>query len=428
MGRKSSIIIAIILTALVPLLFLQWNEPAASLVIYKTLAKIGSLVGTVLLLWQVILGFRGLSSRLTDDIIWMIELHKKLGLWGALLILLHPMFITFYYLGKFDQNPWLLPRQAGFNAFVVVGMAALSVLAVIVLTSVMWRDRMSYRTWYFIHLSSYLMIPAVLVHSLPIGSTIGGTHLLYVWVGLALVVAAVWVQRFLFHLGLSAKPHLATEIKRHAPEVVEIFMSPQGRRLSPRIGQFTYVRLGRRGSPRPYTISAYDEHTGAMSITVKAFGRTSTSMQSVQPGDALALDGPYGVFGQSALQTLRPVVMVAGGIGITAFRRLIRHLEWAQDRRASLFYGSVTAEQICYKEELAQLQHVKVVHVMSGQPDWTGEKGFITTELMTRHVQDDLTECEVLICGPPVMIRKLEGELLSHGVPHEQIHHELFKE
>jgi predicted ferric reductase len=428
MERKSAIVIAIIVTALIPLLFLQWDEPAASLVFYKTLAKVGSLVGTVLLLWQVVLGFRGLSNWLTEDIIWMVELHKKLGLGGALLILLHPVFITFYYLHKFGQNPWLLPRQITFNAFVVVGMFALGILAVIVLTSVLWRNRMAYRTWYFIHLSSYLMIPAVFVHGLAIGSTIRETHLLYAWLGLGGVIVVVWTQRILFRLGLWSSPYRVTKVKPHAPRTVEIFMSPTSQRLVPRIGQFAYVRLGRKGAPRPYTISAYDEQTGSMSITVKAFGKTSTAMQSVRPGDMLAVDGPYGVFSQEALQSLRPVLMVAGGIGITAFRRLIRHLEQTQDCHATLFYGNNTSENICYKEELEQYRHVKIVHVMSEQEDWSGEKGFVTTELMARHVQDDLAECEILICGPPIMIRKLEGELLAINVPTSQIHHELFQE
>jgi NAD(P)H-flavin reductase len=128
----------------------------------------------------------------------------------------------------------------------------------------------------------------------------------------------------------------------------------------------------------------------------------------------------------AALQTDRPVVMVAGGIGITPFRRIFQELAYEPNREVHLFYGNRRRNEIVYEEELDNVETVTVTHVISDDPDHPGETGFITTDLMRTYLQRELTEYEFLICGPPAMTVKLESALEGEGVPAGQIHHELF--
>ena len=81
---------------------------------------------------------------------------------------------------------------------------------------------------------------------------------------------------------------------------------------------------------------------------------------------------------------------------------------------------------IAYRDQLDAFDHVEVVHVISDQADYPGEKGFITIDLIEHYVGRPLAGCEFLICGPPIMTEKLEKQLLQADVPDEQIHHELF--
>ena len=78
-----------------------------------------------------------------------------------------------------------------------------------------------------------------------------------------------------------------------------------------------------------------------------------------------------------------------------------------------------------YRAELAALEHVKVVHILNSEPEYRGEKGFITLDLLQKYLKEQLTSYEFLICGPPVMIIKLEADLVAARVPADQIHHEL---
>jgi len=424
--RKAILLTIIAITAFAPLLCVEVFEspaPAAA----KVLAKTGSLVGTVLLLWQVLLGFRGFAAVIVPDVIWMIEVHKKLGIYGACLILLHPIFITIYYFQMYEQNIWAFNLSESFDVFVLLGLGALLVLGLVVVTSVFMRKRLGYRRWYTFHLSSYLILPLVFVHSLPIGQTVGQTSLYYVWWGLAAITIGLFTFRLVGRLGWMYEPYEVCRVDRLGPDVVEVGLKPLKRGIDPRVGQFIYIRHGLRGTVHPYTISHFSPQSGSLHITIKALGPGSSRMQHITPGARILVDGPYGVFGQEALRTDRPVIMVAGGIGITSFIRLIEHLEQDRDREALLLYGNVTPGDIVYADELDALKHVKVVHVISGDNSYEGETGLITSDLMKKHAGRPLGDYIFLICGPAAMIHMITTQLAELGVNSRQIYHELFE-
>jgi predicted ferric reductase len=424
--RKAALVALIALTALLPPLFIQFNEPSAELTVYKVLAKCGSLSGTVLLVWQFLLGYRGVVSRVVVDLIWVVKLHQALGTYGTAFILLHPLFITLYYLRKHSQNLWTLDFSTSFQVFVGLGIVALALLLIITVTSVFLRQKIRYVTWYFTHLASYILLPIVFVHSFAIGMTVRDTALRFGWIGLTIVAAAFYLYRIVARLGLMDKRYEIVTVDTVSRGTSEITMLPVSKRIYPHIGQFVYFRRSRQGRASPYTVSHHDDDSGEIRVAVKAKGKTSTKDRQVAAGDHAFLDGPYGVFTWEALASKRPVVMVAGGIGITAFRRLIRELADAPREPSFLFYGSKHEEEISFREELERMQHVRVVHVVSDQTEFAGEKGFVSVDLIRTYAGEDLARYEFLLCGPPVMIRLLEPQLMEQGVPPEQIHHELF--
>ncbi len=193
--------------------------------------------------------------------------------------------------------------------------------------------------------------------------------------------------------------------------------------MIPQIGQFVYFRRNRGEAGRPFTVSRFDR--GDLSITVKAQGHYSTAMRSITLNQRVYLDGPYGSFLQQALQGRRPLVMIAGGIGITPFYRLLTDPSDVS-REMILFYGNRMTDDIIYRDELETIKRIRVVHVISDQEDYPGEKGYITVELLEKYIRHDLKAYDFLLCGPPVMITKVEQSLSDNGIPSEQIHHELF--
>lgn len=423
--RKSILLALIAATTVAPLLFLR-PEGNVELSAVKFLAKTGSLAGVILLFWQMLLGFRGIVAKLIPDYIWVIGLHKTIGKYALPLILLHPVFITVFYLMKHDRNVLLLEGSSSFKWYVACGMLALALIALIVITSVFLRSRLSRSAWYYIHLSSYLVLPLVFVHSFPIGMTLEATDLRQVWILLACLLVGIFIFRILSRLGIFLAKYTVVAAEQLAPEVILIRMRPAGKPILPQYSQFAFVRRGLKGNARPFTISGFDRDTGEIAVTVKASGRTTTRLQEVQPEETMYVEGPYGIFGLEAMASSRPIVMMAGGIGITAFKRMIDKLAAEPEREAHLFYGSRNRDMIIYKDELESISHVEVVHVLSDDPSFQGEHGFVTAELMRRHLTQPLVSYEFLVCGPPVMINKLEKALLEENVPRVQIHHELF--
>jgi predicted ferric reductase len=427
LGTKKFLLVTIIIaTSIIPAFFIQLNEATTLLNIYKLLAKIGSFIGVSLFAWQFLIGFRQAAPYLITDFVWSMDLHKKLGQFASILILLHPIFITLYYLEREDINPLTITIATSFDAYVMIGQIALIIIFVLFTTSVIFRKYMSFDSWYVIHLISYLLIPAVFIHSFPIGSTLLNTSARYIWIAMASVLSLFYIYRILCRLMLFSSKYEVINTHEAAGDTTEINAAPQSKPIRPKLTQFVFFRRGFWKIARPYTVSDYNDNTHELSITAKAMGKTSTALQSIQPGKTIYIDGPYGVFALEILHCRRPVIMVAGGIGITPFRRVWKKLKDIPEKKFYLFYGNQNENEIVYKDELHNTRNIKIVHVMSDQPDYEGEKGYITPELMDKYVQDKLSDHEFFICGPPTMILKLEEQLQEENIDSRQIHHELF--
>ena len=94
----------------------------------------------------------------------------------------------------------------------------------------------------------------------------------------------------------------------------------------------------------------------------------------------------------------------------------------------TILYGSASSDDIVMKEELEALDGVcdklRIVHVLSGdEPGWTGEKGFLTAEIIKKYSAEDTT---YFICGPQVMYKFLHGEVAKLDVPARRVRFEVF--
>lgn len=103
----------------------------------------------MLLIWQFLLGFRGAVSTVLPDLTWVVDLHKKLGQFGVPVILLHPVFIGVYYAAQRGTNIYALDLTGTFSWLVLLGMLTQAVIAFVVLTSVVLRDRLGFYPWLY---------------------------------------------------------------------------------------------------------------------------------------------------------------------------------------------------------------------------------------------------------------------------------------
>ncbi|MBR0425635.1 MAG: iron-sulfur cluster-binding domain-containing protein [Clostridia bacterium] len=186
---------------------------------------------------------------------------------------------------------------------------------------------------------------------------------------------------------------------------------------------------------RPYSISSAPFEArldpGFAEITVrrsKGDGWIADYInESLRVGDRLQGSMGLGQFYYEPLRDAKNVVALAGGVGITPFASMAKEIAHGTlDCDLTILYGSVNSDDIVLKEELEAIkcERVRVVNVLSGdEPDWTGEKGFLTAELIHRYSAGDTT---YFICGPQAMYRFLRTELQKLNIPQRRIRFEVF--
>ena len=85
---------------------------------------------------------------------------------------------------------------------------------------------------------------------------------------------------------------------------------------------------------------------------------------------------------------------------------------------------------VAFRDEIEQLKgrlSLTVVHVLERAPeDWAGETGYVTDEVLARHLPPGYRRFQFFICGPDPMMDAAEAALIGLGVPPERVHTERF--
>jgi predicted ferric reductase len=215
----------------------------------------------------------------------------------------------------------------------------------------------------------------------------------------------------------------------------------EGSHIEHRAGQFAYFRFldGRPSrEEHPYTISS-SPSAERLSFSAKASGDWSSRLSEVQPGDRVAVDGPYGTFSYLRVDENAPLVFLAGGIGITPYLSMLRYAAEAGSARSiHLVWGVRKAEELCYLSELeglkGRLPGLTVTPVVSRDASFTGRRGRIDADLLRQlgllgsRVEKEARTLEAhwFLCGPTSMMEDLLKVLRKAGIRRRKIHFERF--
>ncbi len=89
----------------------------------------------------------------------------------------------------------------------------------------------------------------------------------------------------------------------------------------------------------------------------------------------------------------KDLVFFAGGIGITPFMSMLRHMrDTESDLRVVLLYANRSEADIVFRNELTEMEEaekprLRVVHILSNPgSNWTGERGHVDREKIGRFV------------------------------------------
>jgi ferredoxin-NADP reductase len=198
-----------------------------------------------------------------------------------------------------------------------------------------------------------------------------------------------------------------------------------------RPGAYFWVELPDRGHQdekglrRHITLVTSPTERGVVGLATRlrdtAFKRT---LAELAPGDEVQVEEPKGSFllPEDASQ---PYVFVAGGIGITVFRSMLRYVaDTDASYDVTLLYSNRDRESTAFVDELgeleAQIRGLQVVLTMTDDDGWDGEHRRID-EGFVRDYVDDLARPTYFVAGPPGMVEGMAETLEAAGVPEDRV-------
>jgi glycine betaine catabolism B len=189
-----------------------------------------------------------------------------------------------------------------------------------------------------------------------------------------------------------------------------------------------------RGNRRYFTIaSSPTEDT--LRIGVKFYSPASQFKQEMlrltdkTPIVATQLAGDFTL----PQNTSKKLVFLAGGIGVTPFRSMLKYLLDKKERRdIVVFYSNKYANEIVYTDvftEAAQKLGIKVVYTItdreSAPKDWMYEKGRVDESMLKKYVPDYM-ERTFFLSGPHMMVTSFTTLLGVLHVPKNHIKTDFF--
>lgn len=199
-------------------------------------------------------------------------------------------------------------------------------------------------------------------------------------------------------------------------------------------GQFLAVRVqvDGRDHARCYSISSAPDTRGSLEISVKRVGLVSSALHAtLRPGSSLPVKAPAGQFTYPADDD-RPLLLLAGGIGITPLLSMVRHAVSVEpSRRITLLYSARREEDLAFRDELQVLDRrhpqLRLVFACTRDATSAGIYPGRIDESLIRATTPDVAEAVVLICGPAPMIDGSRALLAGLGVPAARIRAEVFE-
>ena len=230
---------------------------------------------------------------------------------------------------------------------------------------------------------------------------------------------------------------LIAEKREVAKGTVLAVFDLQGETVDFRAGQYFWVELPDRGYQdekglrRHISVVTSPTERGVPGLCTRmrdtAFKNT---LAALEVGDEVDVEQPKGDW-QLPEDTGREYVFVAGGIGITVFRSMLRYIaDTGEPYRVTLVYSNRDRESTPFLDELPELESripgFRSVLTMTQDEGWEGETRYIGADLLRDHLDGDLAAYTYLIAGPPQMVEAVTEGLKEAGVPEDQLRPDRF--
>ena len=193
-------------------------------------------------------------------------------------------------------------------------------------------------------------------------------------------------------------------------------------------GQFFMVRFpDNEKLKRAYSVASSPTEEGILDITLDKVGEFTGRLWETNPGGELIFQGPYGrfYFEESMKQN---VVLIAGGLGITPMRSVVRYIKdkklpnkinaiYSVKRPGLIVYQK---EFESYKDEIENYTFIPTVTRPEDSDEWGGRTGRIDIDLIKENSENPKEDI-FFLCGSNEFVKRIREMLYELGVSKEQI-------
>ncbi len=301
------------------------------------------------------------------------------------------------------------------------------ILVVTVTSLKFFRERITYETWWFIHLLSYVGLGFSFSHQIVLGTDfMDDTIARWFWIALHVGVA-LWIVwgRWGTLIRSLARPLRVESVRAEAGGAVSLTLAGANlRRHRAASGQFYYLRElapGRWWSNNPFSLSA-EPTTAGLRFTIKDRGDASRAFTRIAAGARVAIEGPYGVCTPDLVGDGK-VLLIAGGVGIGPIVSFLEQL--SPTSQPVVLYRAHARAEVAHVEELERLAaaHGGRLHILVGARTTLKVPDPFAADVLLKTVPD-LAERVVVVAGPESMVKAVQRGALRAGAPAENIHAE----
>lgn len=191
--------------------------------------------------------------------------------------------------------------------------------------------------------------------------------------------------------------------------------------IKPQNGQFVELSIPGVGEA-PISISDFDD--GYIDMTIRKVGKLTEGIFNLKVGDRMFVRGPYGNGFPLEKYKGKHLIIAAGGTGLAPVKSIINYFYENIDqlRGFDLLIGFKSPKDVLFEEEIKKWKdRINItLTVDNGDESWEGNTGLITKFVPNVKIYN-MDETEVVIVGPPIMMKFTSLEFMNEAVPEEKI-------
>lgn len=193
-------------------------------------------------------------------------------------------------------------------------------------------------------------------------------------------------------------------------------------------GQFVQLSVP-GGGEVPISPADLPGADGTLELCVRRVGHVTELLHQAPAGTPLGIRGPFGTGFPLQEMEGRPVLLLAGGLGIAPLRSLLMHLLRNQERfgEITLMYGARRPKLMLFREELAALAGkggLRLYLTVDFAPEEPAGNYSCAVGLLPdllKGYRFDAENSYAAVCGPPPLYRCLTADLERAGVEADRI-------